>query len=165
MLHLVLFLAYSEHNPAKHPKPPKLWNLLGLGKICMEHGAKLNLFPSWWSKWEIMAVNKWHPLGAVTRMGLTPSFLVTTLRIANRQFWGCCRGLCKPSIDLRNAYRRLEHCCNILLPCVDVCPLGVLWHFGCIVLSSWVDAWSSACHFTKLVIGCLGLHFGTVRVL
>jgi hypothetical protein len=24
MLHLVLFSAYSEHNPAKHLKPPKL---------------------------------------------------------------------------------------------------------------------------------------------
>ena len=35
-----------------------LWNLLGLGKICMEHGARLNLFPrSWRSKWETMAVN------------------------------------------------------------------------------------------------------------
>jgi len=35
-----------------------LWNLLEIGKICMEHGASFNLFPrSWRSKWEIMAVN------------------------------------------------------------------------------------------------------------
>ena len=35
-----------------------LWNLLESNKICMEHGAKLNLFPrSWRSKCEIKAVN------------------------------------------------------------------------------------------------------------
>ena len=35
-----------------------LWNLLELNKICMEHSARLNLFPrSWRPKWEIMAVN------------------------------------------------------------------------------------------------------------
>ena len=39
-----------------------LWNLLGLGKICMEHGARLNLFlRSWRSKWEIMAINSLQP--------------------------------------------------------------------------------------------------------
>ena len=35
-----------------------LWNLLESNKMCIEHGAKLNLFPrSWRSKREIMAVN------------------------------------------------------------------------------------------------------------
>ena len=33
MLHLVLFLAYSEYNPAKHLKPPKLVEFVSLKQI------------------------------------------------------------------------------------------------------------------------------------
>ena len=33
MLHLVLFLAYYEHNPAKHLKPPKLVEFVSLKQI------------------------------------------------------------------------------------------------------------------------------------
>ena len=33
MLHLVLFLAHSEHNPAKHLKPPKLMEFVSLTQI------------------------------------------------------------------------------------------------------------------------------------
>ena len=33
MLHLVLLLAYSEHNPAKHLKPPKLVEFISLKQI------------------------------------------------------------------------------------------------------------------------------------
>jgi hypothetical protein len=33
LLLLVLFLAYSEHNPAKHLKPPKLVEFIGSKKI------------------------------------------------------------------------------------------------------------------------------------
>ena len=33
MLHLVLLLAYSEHNPAKHLKPPKLMEFVSLTQI------------------------------------------------------------------------------------------------------------------------------------
>jgi hypothetical protein len=40
---------------------------------------------------------EWHPLGAVARMGLAPSFLVIALRTANRHFWRRCRGLTIPS--------------------------------------------------------------------
>ena len=32
-LHLVLFLAYSKHNPAKHLKPPKLVKFVSLKQI------------------------------------------------------------------------------------------------------------------------------------
>ena len=44
-----------------------LWNLLESNKICMEHGAKLNLFPRGWrSKREIMSVNMGPPCKYVT---------------------------------------------------------------------------------------------------
>ena len=33
MLHLVLFLAYSEHNPAKHLKAPKLVDFFSIKQI------------------------------------------------------------------------------------------------------------------------------------
>jgi len=33
MLHLVLFLAYFQHNPAKYLIPPKLMELISLNKL------------------------------------------------------------------------------------------------------------------------------------
>ena len=44
MLHLVLFLAYSEHNPAKHLKPPKLVEFVSSKKIMFRNIFILTLF-------------------------------------------------------------------------------------------------------------------------
>ena len=49
---------------------------------------------------------------------------------------------------------RLEHCCNILLPCVNMCPLE---YFECVVLDL-LFLESSGCQLRSFFICCFVLH-------
>ena len=80
---------------------------------------------------------EWHPLGAVVRMGLAPSFLVIALRTTNRQFWGCYQGHRKPGINLRNANKDVSKCWRMVVEISAQIQQDIVPHHS-VALTDWL---------------------------